>query len=89
MNKTDTLAAIKALGLSARCTDGEYRVTARLEAVRPYCPSQGVALLVLEAWAYYTDCGEDALAAAKTWAVDWCNGFALRVARTIADNGFA
>lgn len=49
--QTATLAAIRALGMTARCTDGEYRVAFRGRAS--------------EASAYYTDDAGDALSTAR------------------------
>lgn len=57
MTQNQTLAAIRALGLTARVTDGEYRVTHR-----------GVTPERAEAVAYYTTDRVDALGTARAMA---------------------
>lgn len=63
MTRTAALAAIRALGLSARCVDGEFRVTfktgeARLLGTTP------------EDAAYYTTDAEDAVTTARVMAAE-------------------
>lgn len=57
MTKQETLSTIKAMGLSARCVDGEYRVTFPLDAGLP----RTEAIEQAEAMAYYTNDGQDAI----------------------------
>jgi len=71
MNRTQTLAAIKALaGMTARCTDGEFRVTFTDDAMRAMLPSASLSARRerAEQLAYYTDCGDDALGTAQAMA---------------------
>lgn len=69
MTKTATIAAIKALPgrcMTARCVDGEYRVSFSIPAIQMAndC-SYSEARQRNEDIAYYTDCPLDALESAK------------------------
>lgn len=57
MTQAQTLSAIRALGLTARAVDGEYRATFK-----------GVSPERAEALAHYTDCRDDAWDTAQVMA---------------------
>lgn len=71
MNRTQTIAAIKALtGMTARCNAGEFRVTFTDDAMRTMCPDAGLTARRerAEELAYYTDCSDDAFGTAQAMA---------------------
>lgn len=64
MTKAATFSAIKSLGreLTVRCTDGEYRVSYAVAAIKMNTNlSHTDAVAKSEAMAYYTDCAQDAI----------------------------
>jgi hypothetical protein len=69
MTKAQTIAAIKALPgrcMTARCTDGEWRVSFSIPAIQMANDlSYVMAKARNEAVAYYTNDAEDAVASAK------------------------
>ncbi len=65
-----TLKAIRALGLHATITEGEFRVTFK-----------NVSEFRAEAVAYYTDSAEDALGTARIMAASSCHDAPAAVAR--------
>lgn len=64
---SDTIAACRDLGFTARHADGEYRLARPLSAYRSY--GSGAAG-VQEVEAYYTDCPQDCLDTARVWAAN-------------------
>lgn len=73
MSVKTTLAAIKALGMSARHVDGEYRVSMPIATLGQCWPSYSRALLVeaAENGAYYTNDADDAIGTAKAMLAAW------------------
>ena len=65
MTKGETIKAIKALGLTAKCVDGEFRIAYGLDLYKRMGYDHNHAIERNEAQACYTDCAEDALATAR------------------------
>lgn len=65
MTNYDTVQAIKALGLIARYSIGEFRVSFPVAHYMAKGDTLTTARLKAESTAYYTDCADDALGTAR------------------------
>jgi hypothetical protein len=71
--QTETIATIRAKGLTCRCINGEFRISFPLETISAQWPSLSYNEIKgkNEALAYYTDCAIDAIGTANAMLTAW------------------